>query len=575
MLGARDGREEAAITAITAFKPRQVLLSSNQNMKHIRENNASDETLSLTSDSKPVLLQSICQYLERNGFSRTLRKLLSEAQIENDSWKSCLFNLEEMFNECLKLRHARTNGSKVNGQGRSQNCIIEKDGGTYVDSMETVPRKKTSSESNGKKITGASGHTAKTVEILENNIADNVDEKLKEKNKGKSDDDSTRLIAEETPSKASVSLGEELLSLSGKGTRKSKDKKKKNKLALVSLHESVQHKQSELSPRVAGVLMDVTSLPDKSSSDLETSRKSKSEGKKKKKKKKNKTPDSSDDIIKEPNLQNKQGFAIKNLEGKEHSKDHDLITAPEKPDDIPLEEKKVKSKSKRRQEEKPITDNLSAGTTKPSDQEKYPKKENLQTPENQSEGKKGSKKRKLPSSEDNQNGNIVLFEDSKRRKTDGTGGAKASEQLEKVSMSSSAEIEVSKGGNGLVSCSNLQMPLIDKDADILAKNRGDMSSVQKHASKQRNSSDEPGTLNAFRRVKAEEVVFAAEKLQDNSYWAKDGAESGYGAKAQEILGSVRGRDFRHEKTKKKRGSYRGGQIDLQTHSVKFNYSEDE
>ncbi|KAF9604719.1 hypothetical protein IFM89_009155 [Coptis chinensis] len=35
------------------------------------------------------------------------------------------------------------------------------------------------------------------------------------------------------------------------------------------------------------------------------------------------------------------------------------------------------------------------------------------------------------------------------------------------------------------------------------------------------------------------------------------------------------RDFRHEKTKKKRGSYRGGQIDLQTHSIKFNYSDEE
>jgi hypothetical protein len=35
------------------------------------------------------------------------------------------------------------------------------------------------------------------------------------------------------------------------------------------------------------------------------------------------------------------------------------------------------------------------------------------------------------------------------------------------------------------------------------------------------------------------------------------------------------RDFRHEKTKKKRGTYRGGQIDLQSHSVKFNYSDEE
>ena len=37
--------------------------------------------------------------------------------------------------------------------------------------------------------------------------------------------------------------------------------------------------------------------------------------------------------------------------------------------------------------------------------------------------------------------------------------------------------------------------------------------------------------------------------------------SGWGFKAQQVLGAVRGRDFRHEKTKKKRGSYRGGAID--------------
>ncbi|KAL8149360.1 hypothetical protein AgCh_006396 [Apium graveolens] len=78
------------------------------------------------------------------------------------------------------------------------------------------------------------------------------------------------------------------------------------------------------------------------------------------------------------------------------------------------------------------------------------------------------------------------------------------------------------------------------------------------------------------------VEFFDEKLQDNSYWAKyfsisnslqSGAEIEYSAKAQEVLGQVRGRDFRHEKTTKKCGSYRGGMIDLQSNSVKFNYSD--
>ena len=81
---------------------------------------------------------------------------------------------------------------------------------------------------------------------------------------------------------------------------------------------------------------------------------------------------------------------------------------------------------------------------------------------------------------------------------------------------------------------------------------------------------QPKTVNAFQRVKIDEVEFADEKLQDNSYWAKvfanrcaffcisnyqiiylpvfsflnclqSGAEIGYGAKAQEVLGQVRGR----------------------------------
>lgn len=43
----------------------------------------------------------------------------------------------------------------------------------------------------------------------------------------------------------------------------------------------------------------------------------------------------------------------------------------------------------------------------------------------------------------------------------------------------------------------------------------------------------------------------------------------YGAKANRDLVVVRGKDFRHEKTKKKRGVYRGGDIDLGVNSIKF------
>lgn len=50
---------------------------------------------------------------------------------------------------------------------------------------------------------------------------------------------------------------------------------------------------------------------------------------------------------------------------------------------------------------------------------------------------------------------------------------------------------------------------------------------------------------------------------------QSGAESSWGYKANQDLIVTRGKGFRHEKTKKKRGSYRGGQIDTGSHSIKF------
>jgi hypothetical protein len=55
------------------------------------------------------------------------------------------------------------------------------------------------------------------------------------------------------------------------------------------------------------------------------------------------------------------------------------------------------------------------------------------------------------------------------------------------------------------------------------------------------------------------VAAQAKELADNTYVGTFGA-SGWGAKANDVLGKVKGDRFRHEKTKKKRGSYRGGTI---------------
>jgi len=48
-----------------------------------------------------------------------------------------------------------------------------------------------------------------------------------------------------------------------------------------------------------------------------------------------------------------------------------------------------------------------------------------------------------------------------------------------------------------------------------------------------------------------------------------GSDGSYGHKAHNDLIITKGKGFRHEKTKKKRGSYRGGKIDTESYSIKF------
>ena len=69
----------------------------------------------------------------------------------------------------------------------------------------------------------------------------------------------------------------------------------------------------------------------------------------------------------------------------------------------------------------------------------------------------------------------------------------------------------------------------------------------------------------FRRVIAEDVVIHKAELRDNSYKNFDT----WGAKANQDLIVTKGKGFRSEKTKKKRGSYRGGAINVGVNSIRF------
>jgi len=53
------------------------------------------------------------------------------------------------------------------------------------------------------------------------------------------------------------------------------------------------------------------------------------------------------------------------------------------------------------------------------------------------------------------------------------------------------------------------------------------------------------------------------------YVTQRGARGSWGERANLDLKHTRGKSFRHEKTKKKRGSYRGGAISMTVNSIKY------
>jgi len=75
----------------------------------------------------------------------------------------------------------------------------------------------------------------------------------------------------------------------------------------------------------------------------------------------------------------------------------------------------------------------------------------------------------------------------------------------------------------------------------------------------------------FKRVTEEDAALLKSEFADNSFQSKGGDL--YGHKANEVLSKVKGDRFRHEKTKKKRGSYKGGPIDTNVNSVKYDYDD--
>jgi len=75
----------------------------------------------------------------------------------------------------------------------------------------------------------------------------------------------------------------------------------------------------------------------------------------------------------------------------------------------------------------------------------------------------------------------------------------------------------------------------------------------------------------FQRINTDATNFKNDRLADNSFAGKGET---WGNKAAQDLGKVKGDRFRREKTKKKRGTYKGTGIDFKVKSVPLD-SEDE
>lgn len=243
------------------------------------------------------------------------------------------------------------------------------------------------------------------------------------------------------------------------------------------------------------------------------------------------------------------------------------VDAPKKAVDEIVNEPEVNETKKKDKKKKSKSNQQDAenGDVQPAEVKEDAPKEDIVNESEVNETKKKDKKKKSKiNQQDAENGDV---------KPDEVKEEKKSSKKRKRVLADENENESDKIETNQTVEESKEDKVVETDKPEI--DGGEKSVTQKSGKKQKTGSTEPRTINAFQRVKIDQVEFAHEKLQDNSYWAKSGADVGYGAKAEEVLGQVRGRDFRHEKTKKKRGSYRGGQIDLQSHSIKFDYSDEE
>ncbi|CAA3015723.1 nucleolar and coiled-body phospho 1-like [Olea europaea subsp. europaea] len=341
--------------------------------------NGTENKAQLKPEQKSLLFYSLALCLGSYGFSKTLKRFLSEARIKDDDWEARALNLDDIFSKYLETRNDVYNNVDVRKDQEPQ-AYGTGEGNGYNDSaasQENVRKKKKSDKND---IDLAVMGSVKTSEDVQTQNIETSAKSKEEKNKRTAD---TLVQSDhELLTSKQVTDGEIPVHQS---TRKQKEKKiKKSKLTSELL--VVDKKRLEIMP-------EVTEEKSKDLNDGNDDPAALVESKDKKKRKKLKRDSLFEDGEK-GSLRNKSKV------------DADKVVS-----DILLEEDKVQDIEKKRKEEsmEKSVENVEDGAN---------------------EYKRASKKRKrLAHDEDGKHPvEEVAVEESKRRKTDGRDEAKGVEQ---------------------------------------------------------------------------------------------------------------------------------------------------
>jgi len=499
--------------------------------KKVSVNN--DENDSNPGSEETELIEIVAKYLSKRGLSKTLSSFISETQCEN-AWKLQTADLEDIFNQYLNQERENAMKFKVKDrnmeQGSDPLSKHQVNQNSSVKFQEQEIQGKNGSTKSEKVVNSASGTLPESGD-LEQGIG----------RSGTSDDSSD--------AQDKSMQGQKKKTHKGTGKIIDPNTKKRTKEKESGVPTSVNRENGSSNKESENILEVEESLQES----LEGPKEKKT---KKKKKKKNSSEDKdsvdNDEQKTSADRGNRSSTKGNANPSKASQKSENILDVDESLQGS-LELPKEKRRRKKNPEDKDSEDNDKQDSAEKKKKEKKASKKKLQS-SGSHETNEDISKNSLKDSTEDVDKSLVDTKSSRKSQ------AKEVDELEPV-----------KSVNGLTDAYGYQNGSTPGQKGVIEVD----GEEQNISSNSKQKSDVPTASKAFQRVKVQEVEFADPRLQNNSYWAKDGAEMGYGAKAQEVLGQVRGKDFRHEKTKKKRGSYKGGLIDLQAHSIKFSYSDED